>query len=51
MLKPTLAVFYLQNLERVFNPSYAFLRVLKLELPWMMVMTFSDNNMTSFGAA
>lgn len=51
VLKPTLTVFfYLRNLERVFNPSYAFLRSLKLELPWMMVMTFSDNNMTGFGA-
>lgn len=51
VLKPTLMVFfYLLNLERVFSPSYAFLRGLKLELSWMMVITFSDNNMTGFGA-
>lgn len=43
-------VFLPHNLERVFNPSYALLRGLKLELPWMMVMTFSDNYMTGFGA-
>lgn len=51
VLKPTLTVFfYLHNLERVFNPSYAFLRDMYLKLSWMMVMTFSDNNMTVFGA-
>ena len=51
VLKPTLTVFfYLHNLEKVINLFCAFLRGLYLESSWMTVMTFSDNNMTGFGA-
>ena len=49
MLKPTLTVFfYLHNLEVFINLSHAFLRSLYLDLSWMMVMSFSDNNMRGF---
>lgn len=51
VLKPALTVFFsLHDLEKVINPSSAFLRDLYLELSRLMMMTFSDNNMTGFGA-